>query len=335
MADKTKIEWADATWNVITGCSVVSPGCANCYAMHLAGGKLKNHMSREGLTEPSKAGPVWNGKVRWNAGFARQPLHWQKPRRIFVCAHGDLFHESVPFDWIDGVCAVMYIARQHTYLLLTKRSARMREYFSADDLYERWAAKVRAIAPQTNSTPGPDWYPRWVRNWWLGVSVEDQQRANERIPDLIATPAAVRWISAEPLLGPIDFDGMWVDHPDSRMHVNMLECLDWVEAGGESAQNKPGRPMHPDWPRGLRDQCQAAGVAFGMKQWGDWMPVRSWSPGPPFADEIAILPDGSRVPHDVVPQDVGGQRMRRVGKGKAGDLLDGRAWHDQPERRPS
>ncbi len=137
MSDGTKIEWTDATWNPITGCSVVSPGCTNCYAMHLAGTRMKNHPSRIGLTDASKAGPVWNGALRFNQEWLEQPLRWRKPRMIFVCAHGDLFHESAPDAWIDQVFDVMARAPQHRFQVLTKRAQRMRDYLSrfhpADD----------------------------------------------------------------------------------------------------------------------------------------------------------------------------------------------------------
>src|SRR5690606_24715195 len=151
--------------NPITGCSVVSPGCTNCYAMRLAGTRLKDHPSRAGLTTMSKAGPVWNGTVRFNDKWLDQPLRWKRPRMVFVCAHGDLFHEAVPDEWIDQVFAVMELCPQHIFQVVTKRSKRLRRYLTAN-------------------TP--------LLNVWLGVSVEDQARAGERIPDLLATPAAVR-----------------------------------------------------------------------------------------------------------------------------------------------
>ena len=218
MADGSHIEWTDATWNPVTGCSVVSPGCTNCYAMKLAGTRLAHHPSRAGLTRDSNAGPVWTGEVRLNEEWLKQPLKWSKPRRIFVCAHGDLFHESVPDEWIDRVFAVMALAPQHTFQVLTKRSARMRDYLCTR------AGDWRTVWPDANPTGSlpisrhdqrlamgergahvrPVVYP--LHNVWLGVSVEDQRRADERIPDLLATPAAVRWISAEPLLGPINLE---------------------------------------------------------------------------------------------------------------------------------
>jgi protein gp37 len=306
MADNTKIEWTDATWNPITGCSVVSPGCTNCYAMRLAGTRLKHVESRKGLTRDSKAGPVWNGEVRFNEKDLDQPLRWKRPRLIFVCAHGDLFHENVPDEWIDEVFAVMAFTPQHTFQVLTKRSARMREY-----LDNEWrGVRVRnAMQAMHHNHPTIDLMTLPLPNVWLGVSAEDQKRADERIPDLLATPAAIRFVSAEPLLGPVDLT--WIAEPDDEkegvidavLGCNWIDgmgrgvayrptrpghegrvmtrhvCssddeilasrkLDWVIVGGESGP--AARPMHPDWARSLRDQCAAAGVAFHFKQWGEW-----------------------------------------------------------------
>ncbi len=284
MSDKTKIEWTDATWNPITGCSVVSPGCTNCYAMGLAGTRLRNHPSRAGLTNDSRAGPVWNGQVRFNENWLDQPLRWRKPRMIFVCAHGDLFHESVPDEWIDRVFAVMALAPQHTFQVLTKRAERMREYIASANFGEvdRWTKPLLTTMrrAKTGSRFVVEEWP--LPNVWLGVSVEDQTRADERIPRLLNTPAAVRFISAEPLLGPVDltmctYDGM--------VRINALTgeggwpvphaicgpALDWVIVGGESGRN--ARDMNPDWARSLRDQCKAADVAFFMKQMAHKAPI--------------------------------------------------------------
>src|ERR1700722_12156807 len=126
MSDNSNIEWTDATWNPVTGCSIVSPGCTNCYAMKLAGTRLRNIPSRSGLTVMTKAGPVWNGEVRLNDEWLDQPFKWKRPRRIFVCAHGDLFAENVPFEWIDRVFAVMALNSRHTFQVLTKRPGRMK-----------------------------------------------------------------------------------------------------------------------------------------------------------------------------------------------------------------
>jgi protein gp37 len=239
MADRSKIEWTNATWNPITGCSVISPGCKRCYAMRLAGTRLRHHWSRKGLTRPSKAGPVWTGEVRFNEEWLSQPLHWRKPRNIFVCAHGDLFHENVPDAWIDRVFLTMSFAPQHIFQVLTKRSARMRKYIAGFEERRR----------TFDCHAGLDDAPWPLPNVWAMVSVEDQPRADERIADLRATPAAVRGVSAEPLLGPLDLD---------------LRGIGWVIAGAESG--KGARAMDEDWVRGLRDQCRAAKVPFFYKQ---------------------------------------------------------------------
>jgi protein gp37 len=358
MADNTKIEWTEATWNPITGCSVVSPGCTNCYAMRLAGTRLAPHPSRAGLTRDSKAGPVWTGEVRLNPQWLDQPLRWKRPRMIFVCAHGDLFHESVPDEWIDKVFAIMALAPQHTFQVLTKRSRRMREYVNRD-------ATKADIRNAAEAMFGADHFV-WAKvlsagfplpNIWLGVSAEDQARADERIPDLLATPAAVRWLSAEPLLGPIkltDIRGTACLAETGaccggRPFVNALRgfqaCqragaypfpnktamprgLDWVVAGGESGQG--ARPMHPDWARSLRDQCAHAGVPFFFKQWGNWAPIDET-----YADHPVSLPLRASIGHAWTdrPELVGpnAQWLAGFGKARAGRLLDGVEHNGMPE----
>jgi protein gp37 len=272
MAETSSIEWTDATWNPITGCSVVSPGCTNCYAMTLAGTRLAQHPSRKGLTVPSKAGPVWNGKVRFNRDWLHQPLHWRRPRMIFVCAHGDLFHENVPDEWIDQVFAVMALAPQHTFQALTKRAARMRAYVNA--------ARGRN-AFKTRNWPLP--------NVWLGVSAEDQRRADERIPDLLATPAAVRFVSAEPLLGPIDFAPLVREATISGSIAGVggdgTLPIGWIIIGGESGAG--ARPMESAWAQDIVDQCKSAGVAAFVKQLS--------SGGPKAIKDIDLFPAGLRV----------------------------------------
>jgi protein gp37 len=368
MSDGTKIEWTDATWNPITGCSVVSPGCTNCYAMRLAGTRLKHHPSRAGLTKDTKAGPVWNGEIRFNEGMLDHPLRWSRPRMIFVCAHGDLFAEGVTDEMLDRVFAVMALAPQHTFQVLTKRPERMRAYCAAitsDDRRLELSNIVDALC-------GADFYRAHKGDWfagckgdqplpnvWLGVSVEDQRRADERIPILLDTPAAVRWISAEPLLGPVDLHpyllGFPAGHPAScacghghgfdrcpnygRVAQRCHKCgctefrkalgadgLHWVVAGGESGRG--ARPMHPDWARSLRDQCAAAGVPFLFKQWGAWV-TEDQSP------EDIVLPGQSRGAWATKDSDGewGGDQTQvySVGKKAAGRLLDGVEHNGFPE----
>jgi protein gp37 len=343
-ADNTKIEWTDATWNPITGCSVVSPGCTNCYAMKLAGTRLKNHPTRAGLTIDSKAGPVWNGQVRFNENMLLDPLRWKRPRMIFVCAHGDLFAENVPDEWINQVFAVMALAPQHAFQVLTKRPERMRSYLVDAALPERLQTAAFNIDPENGATWCADIQVAGDRclplpNVWLGISVEDQKRADERIPILLETPAAVRWISAEPLLGMLDIRRhIEIGHLDSELGLSN-PGIDWVVVGGESGRGS--RPMHPDWARSLRDQCAAADVAFLFKQWGEYLPAIDRERDDPdwrrdysgtYADnhpEMAWLNiDGGSGFH--------GARfhvMQRVGKRVAGRLLDGIEHNGFPEVR--
>lgn len=370
MSDGTKIEWTDATWNPITGCSVVSPGCTNCYAMTLAGTRLQHHPSRAGLTKMSKAGPVWTGEVRFNEQWLDQPMRWKRPRMIFVCAHADLFHESVPDEWIDKVFAVMALAEWHTFQVLTKRPERMRAYFDGrrrdfgrcsdvlGDL-EHGLSEGRHDAA-VEMLDLFDIMDKPQGNVWLGVSVEDQTRADERVPILLDTPAAVRWVSAEPLLGPVGIE-QWLHDSDCRLSSEgVCTCseprevgIDWVVAGGESG---PGaRPMHPDWARSLRDQCLAGLVPFHFKQWGDWLPGQNDDyDGLGGRRSVAHWQDGSWGPRDASRPDQnyvmwspdgtlhrGGSRRgggyfevaawaQRVGKHAAGRLLDGREWNGWP-----
>ncbi len=296
MADKTLIEWVrnpdgseGATWNIVTGCSLASPGCSNCYAMKLAGTRLKHHPSRVGLTQETRTGPVWTGEVRFNADWLRQPLRWTKPRAIFVDAHGDLFHEGVPFEWLDQIFAVMATAAQHIFQVLTKRSARAREYLN-DTSPERMKARNKALRELAKDPNATMCWP--LPNVWLGVSVEDQRRADERVADLLMTLAAVRWISAEPLLGEVflgaipmelpwrhelgtysALDGTWTPAVGDAEYENRtaetgLPKINWVVVGGESSHD--ALPMLPRWARSLRDQCATAGTAFLFKQWGEW-----------------------------------------------------------------
>lgn len=370
MSSKTGIEWTDATWNPVRGCTRVSEGCRNCYAEVMAArfsdeGYWGHGLARRVTLPDGTKDHRWTGKIELVEGALTLPMHWKKPRLIFVNSTSDLFHEDVPFDYIDGVFAVMALCPQHTFQVLTKRPERMRVYIRTNP-----GLRIRT---QMSTIAGPmpviemDWP---LPNVWLGTSVEDQVTADARIPHLLDTPAAVRFISAEPLLGPVDLT--WIAEPDDEkdgvidalLGCNWIDgmgrgepyrptrpghqgrimtryvCsssddilanrkLDWVIVGGESG---PGaRPMHVDWARDLRDQCQAAGVAFFFKQFGDW------SPGDHLGEEHL---DGARFGawvsptqfRDDLPQDMANANtiMFHVGKKAAGRLLDGREWNDLP-----
>jgi len=228
----TKIQWTDETWNPVTGCTKISPGCAHCYADRMA----KRLAGRCGYPadEPFR--------VTLHPNRLDQPLRWKKPRRVFVCSMGDLFHEDVPRPFIGEIWGVMASTPGNTFQILTKRPARMRQW--VQDLHE-W---VHAEQPLTNA--------------WLGVTAEDQQRADERIPLLLQTPAAVRFVSVEPMLGHIDLKDWGV--PPLEWTIDTTRLLNWVIIGCESGPNR--RPMKLEWAIDLVRQCKAAGVACFVKQ---------------------------------------------------------------------
>lgn len=235
----TKIEWTEKVWNPVTGCSKVSQGCKNCYAENFANRFWKERNFTDVICHEDRI---------------NIPIQWKKPARIFVNSMSDLFHPSVPFEFVNRVFASMYLNWQHKFIILTKRPLRMLEYFNYEHRAIEIAKEVMAL-DQWMHIELP------LKNVWLGVSVEDQQTADERIPLLLKTPAAVRFISAEPLLTGIDVKKFMAPIP---WEVN----LDWVIAGGESGSK--ARACHPDWVISLRDQCKEAGVPFFFKQWGEW-----------------------------------------------------------------
>ena len=285
MGDKTGIEWTDATWNPIRGCSRVSEGCRHCYAERVAARFSGPGMPYEGLPKVSRMLPVqrrWNGTVRMVAEHLADPLRWKKPRRVFVNSMSDLFHESLTNEQIAAVFGVMAAAPQHTFQVLTKRAARMRAWFEwaastseyhairrCGDEAEKHGAPVYVKRKKDGRSPWNDSRCSWpMPNVWLGVSVENQSAADERISELLATPAAVRWISAEPLIGAVDLSafigGPYVTIPGDTVVDSYNAGLSWVVAGCESG---PGaRPCDVKWLRWLRDQCRDAGVPFFLKQ---------------------------------------------------------------------
>lgn len=285
MADQRNggIAWCTETWNPLRGCSRVSDGCRNCYAEAMAGRFSGVGQPYEGtITKDSHGQSKWNGTIKLVREHLQDPLRWKRPRIVFVNSMSDLFHESVPDEFIDQVFAVMALAKQHTFQVLTKRPERMLNYLRSSAVRDQWVragdtfadtmeplhyANLSHIGKQGNLVSVFSQWP--LPNVWLGVTVENQEAADERIPLLLQTPAAVRWLSMEPLLGAVDL-ALLGTLPRSQ-HANYTQTHDllhWVVAGGESGSN--ARPMHPDWARSLRDQCAEAGVSFLFKQWGEW-----------------------------------------------------------------
>lgn len=259
MSDKSAIEWTDATWNPTTGCDRVSPGCDHCYALSLAA-RLKKMGSKDYKQDgdPRTSGPGFALQV--HPDRLDQPLKWRKPRRVFVNSMSDLFHPKVPDEFIAQVWAVMSMARHHTFQVLTKRPRRMRGLVGHPmfKLMVNTARLERCVSVLPDSRQADGTYAWPLRNVWVGTSVEDQQRADERIPALLATPAAVRFLSCEPLLGEVN------------LHADDLGGLDWVIVGGESGPDH--RPMDQWWVTVLLTQCIEGGVPFFFKQWGGRTP---------------------------------------------------------------
>lgn len=316
MSANSKIEWTDSTWNPIIGCTKISPGCAHCYAETFAERfrGVPGHPFEHGFD------------LQLVPKHLNDPLKWREPRRVFVNSMSDLFHEGVPFDFIDQVFAVMALTPRHTYQILTKRPERLAKYFGEVETNRevkfgpyagmclpdigRVYGRVWQLAAQNNASYCLPGWP--LPNVWLGVSCEDQQRADERIPILLQTPAAKRFISCEPLLGPVDLTNIRLrnDPLDTDSNPAVLNAftacvhhpltvrfapptkgepdgVNWVIVGGESGPK--ARPMEADWVRSIQLQCQMADVPFFFKQWGG------------------------------------------VRKKEAGRLLDGREWNEMPK----
>ena len=280
----TKIQWCDATWNPLRGCSRVSEGCRHCYAERVAARFSGPGLPYEGLTRDGR----WTGEVRFVETHLLDPLRWKRPRRIFVNSMSDLFHERVPDEWIDRIFAVMALAPRHTFQILTKRPERMREYLSTTRGPGNTPSRIIRAAQATQKPERAMLRGEYahdvgwpLRNVWIGVSVEDQATAEARVPLLLQTPAAVRFVSYEPALGPVDFTDLVIERSaGAETHFDALTCdvgadddgpylgrtLDWIIVGGESGQN--ARLFDVEWARRTRDACKRAGVAFFYKQGG-------------------------------------------------------------------
>lgn len=367
MSANTKIEWTDHTFNPWIGCSKVSPGCDNCYAA--TQDKFRKWTS-EGWGGPRKRTKTWGDPKKWNAEifFECPTCHWrgsdyscedhrekhpghptgcpacgarmQRARaRVFCASLADIWDNEVPIEWLVDFLDLCRRTPNLDKLILTKRIG---------NVMKRLREALDHIGAQPGCLANPlfKWIADWLRGQppsdvWLGATIVNQPEADRDIPKLLATPAAVRFLSMEPLLGPVDLtnirrpviDGVEYAGADVLTEANreLRGCIDWVIVGGESG---PGaRPMHSDWARSLRDQCAAAGVPFLFKQWGEWAPRDEWSFHVAPRKQCAIKLDGSPVSDDDAPQDVGGHRFELVGKKAAGRLLDGIEHNQFPVKR--
>lgn len=377
MGDHCTIEWVvalarqlnaiPASLNPIRGCSRLSDACRNCYAASIAHRfGHKGNGVYAGLTDLDSDGtPRFNGTLRWVPKVLITAIKARKSRVYFVCDMSDLFHARVDQVWIDQVFAMMALCRHHTFLLLTKRPDRMRRYLTDPETPRRVAfhADILSLLPgrarDLADAYGPgddDVLPNWpLPNVWTGATVEDQAAANERVSELLGVPSVRRFLSVEPMLGPVDLTRIrepwveWTDalrghqqgRPGGSVSAGPFSCglprLDWVITGGESG---PGaRPSHPDWFRSIRDQCADAGVPFLFKQWGEWAPGECVLHAVTRTERTAELineewrfgslsPQASQEMHRDDEPD-----LYRVGKKAAGRWLDGLTWDEVPEVR--
>ena len=340
MTQPTKIQRAEHVWNPLTGCSKVSEGCKGCYAIPTAW-KLAHNPNPKvakayaGTVKKVGAALQWTGKINLLEERLLEPLRLRKPSRIFVNSMADLFHPDVPDEFIDRVYAVMALCPQHQFMILTKRPERRREYLNGLHGEIRHARLESCWAAMDVRHPTVTVWP--LPNVSEGTSVEDQATADERIPLLLRTLAAVRWVSYEPALGAVEFRREWLLDAGDKEYLAKLghggkKGLDGIVMGGESGPE--ARPMHPDWPRAVRDQCAAAGVAFFFKQWGAWAPASQVAA--PHEITHAMTAKGT-VAEFTREAMVAGDRetlhwegLRCIGKKAAGRLLDGREHNDLP-----
>lgn len=350
MAENTKIEWTDHTFNPWIGCTKVGPGCDHCYAENLMDKRMGVAVWGPGNERVRTKEANWKMPLRWNAQADAFMAQHGRRQRVFCASLADVFDNAVDPEWLSDLFDLIRHTPNLDWLLLTKRIGNWKSRIRA--VQEHLGARLPALPkPRSLSDEEADamnWVDAWIRNdvdpipenVWLGISIVNQAEADRDIPKLLAVPARVRFLSMEPLLGPVDLTSIEVFGGDAEIFplkgttncvndegepAEDVPALDWVIVGGESG---PGaRPMHPDWARSLRDQCEAAGVPFLFKQWGEWMPtIRE-------GDTVKLVfekgaPHGPDQPafHDWPD----GQGAARVGKKAAGRLLDGRTWDGFP-----
>ncbi|WP_322089966.1 phage Gp37/Gp68 family protein [Burkholderia cenocepacia] len=332
MSENTKIEWCDHTFNPWEGCQKVGPGCDHCYAetrnARFAGGAAVNWGPSAPRRRTSPAN--WRKPLAWEAAHAEFFAAHGRRQRVFCASLADVFDNAVPDAWRADLIDLIWNTPHLDWLLLTKRIG------NAGPMIMR----ALELAGRGVNTPWP-----WS-NVWLGATIVNQEEADRDIPKLLAVPARVRFLSMEPLLGPVDLSGEWLAHRcggeypfpklEAEHRTRMIDLLDWVIVGGESG---PGaRPMHPDWASSLRDQCAAAGVPFLFKQWGEWAPGENAGPQK-RTEATAHWWDGEWSFSSITPRAAetlhydDSPDLWRCGKRAAGRHLDGRTHDDFPENQ--
>lgn len=375
MAENSKIEWTDHTFNGWIGCTKVSPGCANCYAENETFTRVQRAAGRElwgkGKPRHRTSAANWRKPLQWNLKAAEavedalhdfgEDTYVAPPRpRVFCSSLSDWLDDEVPIEWLADLLELIRVTTNLDWQLLTKRP-------------ENWRPRMNQVYETIPDSPLWHWLRNWIhfgstipesvpQNVWIGTTVEDQERADKRLPYLLQIPAKVRFLSCEPLLGAVDLQGM--DYLTQKSGLNeypfrvpksfrssVFHGIHWVICGGESGPK--ARPMHPDWARSLRDQCAAAGVPFLFKQWGEWTQRCLLKiDGKPFggsADFANLDPMCTRWPHVLRMCSCGGDTrtdagplpmcqcedsndlyVQKVGKNAAGRLLDGQEHNGFP-----
>jgi protein gp37 len=312
MSANTKIEWADHTFNPWEGCQKVGPGCDHCYAetrnARFAGGQAINWGA--GAPRRRTSEDNWHQPIKWNTKAARLGIRY----RVFCASLADVFDNAVNPSWRADLFDLIEKTPNLDWLLLTKRIGNVPSMMIDVARHLFWMDHLDSV--------------RVLPNVWLGATIVNQEEADRDIPKLLQVPAAKRFLSMEPLLGPVDLSP-WLaiaGSPPQRMRYMHNKPLHWVIVGGESG---PGaRPMHPDWARSLRDQCQAAGVPFLFKQWGEWLPAKD---GRSITGKTLVLEGAAPfTDHPKWHGFANGQQVARVGKKAAGRQLDGRTWDEVP-----
>lgn len=341
MSENTKIEWCDHTFNPWEGCQKVSSGCDNCYAearnIRFGGGQSVNW--GPGAPRRLTSDANWAKPLKWNRDADKFFSEHGRRQRVFCSSLADVFDNEVSAQWRYRLLRLIELTPNLDWLILTKRIGNARGMLNQ--------------AVRANTAGRENWDNNYFPNVWIGATVVNQGEADRDIPKLLNVPAAVRFLSIEPMLGPVDIDhAMYGSSADRRGiscfgftdGVGYEACIQWVICGGESGPN--ARPMHPDWARSLRDQCETANVPFLFKQWGEWLP-RSYCYHK-FADGTALAEldpgaskwqifrmtyqggNGNALHSQTGSDDV---YMQRVGKKMAGRLLDGREHNGFPKAK--